>query len=55
MTISQTYVQLKAIALAEFRDIHASEDNVGESHLSDDPEQALREFPFFVRTKLLII
>jgi len=32
-----------------------SEDNVGESHISDSPEQALREFLSFVRTKLLDI
>ncbi len=30
-----------------------SEDNVGESHISDSPDQALREFLSFVRAKLL--
>ena len=32
-----------------------SEDNVGESHISDSPDQALREFLHFVRIKLLDI
>lgn len=30
-----------------------SDDNVRESHISDDPEQAIREFLTFVRSKLL--
>lgn len=31
---------------------NGSEDNVVESHLSDDPEQAIRQFLAFVRHKL---
>ncbi len=32
-----------------------SEDNVGESHISNNPEQALREFLSFARVKLLAL